>query len=166
MQIVEIIEHKEQKKPKQVEKPAVSVSTVENLPVRTVVTPTFKPSIIQNVMRNQARSAVTSNLAKFVAVKERSPGEFYAGVDRHMDHSNPFSVKKIYHAKVGLDHRLFYAIKRTHTEILLILFGVFTHDHSGIGSKANRNVQDSLANKFDRDRAEEKFENLRSVGVN
>jgi len=166
MLIAELLESKDKKKPKQVEKPAVSASKVEKLPVRTVVTSTFKPSIAHNVMQNQARSAVTNNLLKFVLFKENSQAEFYPGVDRTMDSANPFSVKKIHHAKLGVDHRLFYSIKRSDKEILVILYGVYTHDNSGIGTRENRNLQDKLANKFDRDRAEENFENLRTININ
>jgi hypothetical protein len=132
--------------------------------VRVFFAKTFPQAFRDNVQHNQARSSVTKNLARFIGVKKQQPFMSFPGVDLHFDSSNPYAKKSIVHAKVGLDHRLFYSVFRRDTNhnytglqdhvIYLLLFGVFTHDASGIGTKENRNLQTKLADSFDQARTQ------------
>lgn len=124
-------------------------SAQDEIRVQPVLASTFQKSIQNNVQNTPYKDAIAKNLAKFIDIKKRNPFVSYPGVDLDFDHSNPYAAKKIRHAKMGFDHRLFYALNRKDTVVYLVLFGIYTHDHSGIGTKQNRHLQQSLADQFD-----------------
>lgn len=117
--------------------------------VKPVLASTFKASFDSNVKQTPNRDAISTSLVKFINEKMQKPFIAYPGVDLDFVHDNPYALKKIRHAKMGLDHRLFYALHRVGSVVYLVLFGIYTHDASGIGTRQNRNLQKSLANRFD-----------------
>lgn len=156
-----LIEWKEPKKPKGANKPAPQPNSSHNAQtpsVRVFFAKTFYPSFKDNVQQNQARSSVNEQLARFIRFKKQTPFVNFPGIDLHFDSANVFSKKNINHAKMALDHRLFYTVFRRDAKhdypglepnvIYIVLFGIFTHDASGIGTKPNQNLQASLANSF------------------
>lgn len=120
--------------------------------VKPVLASTFRASFDANVRQTPNRDAITTNLVRFINEKMQKPFVAYPGMDLDFAHDNPYALKKIRHAKMGLDHRLFYAWHREDSVVYLVLFGIFTHDASGIGTRQNRNLQKSLADQFDRAR--------------
>lgn len=125
---------------------------IEKVTIKPVLASTFRASFDANVKKTPNRDAITNNLARFINEKIQKPFVVYPGVDLDFDHDNPYALKKIRHAKMGSDHRLFYSLHRKDSVVYLVLFGIFTHDSSGIGTRSNRNLQRSLADQFDRAR--------------
>jgi uncharacterized protein with ParB-like and HNH nuclease domain len=99
------------------------------------------------VERHQYRQAITKNFLEFVALKISAPSKA-TPKDLHWDSSNVFAQNKIYHAKVSSDHRLFYTWNNVDYTTYLVLLGIYTHDNSGIGSPSNKNLQNTLAERF------------------
>lgn len=143
-----LFDHKEQRKPKGAKFAPKPVST-EKPTVSVFFASTFYPAFKNNVEKHAFRKALTENLGRFIKFKRDNPFALYPGVDRTSSTDDPFSDKNIFHAKVGLDHRLFYTVFRKDSTVYILLFGVYTHDNSGIGTRPNRNLQNSLANAFE-----------------
>lgn len=120
--------------------------------IKPVLASTFRASFDANVKQTPNRDTITNNLIRFINEKMQKPFLAYPGMDLDFDSDNPYALKKIRHAKMGFDHRLFYALHREDSVVYLVLFGIFTHDASGIGTRQNRNLQKSLADQFDRAR--------------
>lgn len=127
-------------------------SQPETIRIKPVLASTFRASFDANVKQTPNRDAISTSLARFINEKIQKPFVTYPGVDLDFAHDNPYALKKIRHAKMGLDHRLFYSWHRKDSVVYLVLLGIFTHDTSGIGTRQNRNLQKSLADQFDRAR--------------
>lgn len=143
-----LVDHREHRKPKGAKFAPKPISQ-EKPKVEIFFASTFYPAFKDNVEHHSRRDGVTAGVKRFINFKKDHPFEFYPGVDRHSAGDDPYARKNIFHAKVGLDHRLFYTVFTKDSVIHVLLFGVFTHDNSGIGTNQNRNLQLSLANQFD-----------------
>lgn len=85
-------------------------------------------------------------LQKFLKVKSDDPTARYGGSDTSFSSSFTEYVPKLRHAHLKHDLSIFYTIMGSPPN--LKIYGVFTHDESGIGQPSNAKKQKSLGKTF------------------
>jgi hypothetical protein len=92
---------------------------------------------------------IQQKLNEFLATKQSNPLDLYGSSDRSFSPGGFFanSVPKLRHAHLSHDISIFYTVTGA-DPVYIRLYGLFTHDESGIGTPPNRKIQKTVATKL------------------